>query len=88
MVLEEAADVHFAFEMGLGAVDGFGEDSGIGIPLGYSTVVFATVFIVDDKWNDLVTKAFFEHNQSAEAAVTIFEGADALKSDMEIQYIV
>ena len=45
MVLEEAADVHFAFEVGLGAVDNIGEDSRISIPLDYSTVVFAAVFI-------------------------------------------
>ena len=50
-------------------------------------MILATVFIIDDEGDDLVSEAFLNHNQPAEAAVSVFEGMDALEPDMEVQDI-
>jgi hypothetical protein len=51
-------------------------------------VVFAALLIIDDKWDDLVSQAFFHHDQPAQSAVSIFEGVDAFKADMEVKDIL
>ncbi len=51
-------------------------------------MVLTTVFIVNDKRDDLIPEAFLQHDQSTKAAVSIFEGVDAFKADMEIQDII
>jgi hypothetical protein len=84
-VLEEAAEIHLAFEVGLGSASDISEDARIFIPCFQSSVIFATVLVIDDKGNYLMAQAFFNHNQSTKAAVTIFKGMDSLESDMEIQ---
>lgn len=68
--------------------DDFGEDGWIFVPFGDSVVVFPSLLIVDDKRHDLMPQAFLHHDQSAKAAVAIFEGVDAFKADMEIQDIL
>ena len=62
-----------------------GEGSGVCFPRCDSSVVFATVFVVDDEWDNLVAQAFLHHDQSAEAAVSVFKGMDTLEPDMEVQ---
>ena len=62
MVLEQPAKVHFTFEVGLGPGGDGGEDFRVSAPACDSSVVFATVLIVDDEWDDLVTEALFHHD--------------------------
>lgn len=66
----------------------FGEDRGVGIPHSDAAVVFATLLIIDDEGHDLMSQAFFHHNQPAEAAIAVFKGMDAFKAHMEIQDIL
>jgi hypothetical protein len=50
-------------------------------------VVFATLLIVNDEWDDLMTQAFLQQDHSPESAVAVFEGMNTFKADMEIQNI-
>ena len=50
-------------------------------------MILATVFIIDDEGDDLVSEAFLYHDQSPQAAVSVFEGMDALEPDMEVQNV-
>lgn len=58
-VLEEAEEVHLVFEVGLGA----GSDGVEKFWTGVTDVVFATVFIVDDERDYLITEAPLHHDQ-------------------------
>ena len=87
-VLEEAAEIHLAFEVGLGVGSEGSEDFWVDIPGGDAAMVLTTVFIVNDKRDDLIPEAFLQHDQSTKAAVSIFEGVDAFKADMEMQDIL
>ena len=46
------------------------------------------MFIIDDERDDVMTKAFFHHNQSTDAAVIVIKGMDLLKAHMELQDIL
>lgn len=81
--MEQSTQVHFSLEVGLSAGGKVGEDFWVGIPGGDAFMIFATVLIVDDEGDDLMAQAFFEHDQSAEATVSIFKGMNSYKTDME-----
>ena len=87
-VLEEAAEIHLAFKVGLGSASDIGEDARIFIPCFQSSMIFATVLVIDDKGNYLMAQAFFDHDQSAKTAVAVLKGVDLLEADMEIQDIL
>ena len=61
-----------------------GKDFWVRIPEDDAFMVFSAVLIVDDEGDDLMAQAFFEHDQSAEAAVTVFEGVDPFETDIKI----
>lgn len=57
---------------------------GVGLPLLNAAVVSTSVLVIIDKGDDLMAQAFLNHNQPAEAAVTVFEGVDPFETDMKI----
>jgi hypothetical protein len=71
--------------MGLSSASDIGENSWIFVPCFQSSVIFATVLVIDDKGNYLMAQAFFDHDQSAKAAVAVLEGMNLLEADMKIQ---
>ena len=58
MVLKKSAEIHFAFEVGLRAGGNSGKELWIGVPHGDATIVLTAMLIVNDKWDDLIPKAF------------------------------
>ncbi len=87
LVLEQSTQIHFAIEVGLGAGGEVGEDFWVGIPCCDTFMVFSAVFVIDDKGDNLVSEAFFEHDQSSKTAVAVFEGMNPFKADVKVQNI-
>ena len=50
--------------------------------------VSGSALIVDDEGHGTVAQAFLEHDQSANTAITVFEGEDLLEPDMEVQDLI
>ena len=50
--------------------------------------IAGTAFIIDDEGHNVVAQTFLEHKQSAHATVTVLEGEDLIKADMEIQDMI
>ena len=64
------------------------KDATILIPTTYTFQIAGAAFVVDDKGSNTMSETFFEHEKSANAAVTIFKWADAFEFHMEIQNLV
>lgn len=80
--------VQFAHKTHLSLHADIHKDTAIFIPTPNAVQITGSALVVDDKWYDTMPEAFFEHEQSSDATVAIFKGADALKSDMEIKNLV
>lgn len=65
LVLEQFTEIHFAFEVALRTEDEVTEDAGIDIPIDDTFVVLASVLVINDKGNDLMSKALLDHDQPA-----------------------
>ena len=63
----------------------FSQNRRVRIPTLNAFVITSPMFIINDEWNDVMTKAFFYHNESADTAIIIFKGMDLLKAYVEIQ---
>lgn len=57
-------------------------------PVGEAAVVEGFEGICDDKGHDVVREAFFEHDETADTAVAILEGVNALECVVEVQNII
>ena len=57
------------------------------IPLRESAIVERLHIVGNDKWNNIMGKAFFEHNQPANASITILNWVNALKTNVIINDI-
>lgn len=68
--------------------DGFHQNGLVRIPLGDTAVVGTTTLIINDKGQHIVAKAFLSHNNSPNATIIVIKGANALKADMELQYLI
>ena len=88
LALQEALQGDLSLETHLGFHTDIHQDTAVLVPLADAIQVAGAALIVDDKGRDFLTEAFFEHEQSSDATVAIFKGADALKSDMEIKNLV
>lgn len=64
------------------------KDATILIPTTYTFQIAGAAFVVDDKGSNTMSETFFEHEKSANAAVTIFKWADTFEFHMEIQNLV
>ena len=65
LVLEQFTEIHFAFEVALRTEDEVTEDAGIDIPIDDTFVVLTSVLFINDKGNDLMSKALLDHDQPA-----------------------
>ena len=84
----EFLEFDLGFEAVLGFHDYIHKFVSIGVPLFDATQIPGAAFIVDDEGHHTVAQAFLEHNQSADAAISILEGEDLLEADMEVQNVV
>lgn len=57
------------------------------IPRRESTIVERLHFVSNDKRNNVMSKAFFKHDQPADTSVTVLEWMNALKANMVINNI-
>ena len=64
------------------------KDAAIFIPTADAFQISGAALVVDDKGSNTMSETFFEHEKSANAAVTIFKWADAFELHMEIQNLV
>ncbi len=64
------------------------KDAAILVPTADAFQISGAALVVDNKGSNTMSETFFEHEKSANAAVTIFKWADAFKLHMEIQDLV
>ena len=64
------------------------KDAAILVPTADAFQISGAALVVDDKGSNTVPETFFEHEKSANAAVTIFKWADTFEIHMEIQNLV
>ena len=84
-IFHEVEGFFLVTEAGLGLFC-YGEQRGrVRLPVGDAAVIFAAVFVVDDEWVDAVAEAFFDHQDSAHAAVAVFEGVDLLEAGVVVE---
>lgn len=84
-ILQQSAGIHLVSQAILGEFGFCHKQVWVCLPFLDATIVFTSMFVIIDKGDDLVPKAFLHHEQPAEAAISIFEGMDAFKPDMEVQ---
>ena len=80
------------FDLGFEAVLGFHHHVhqfvAVFVPFLDTTEVAGAAFVVDDKWHHAVAQTFLKQDESADAAVSILEGENLLKPNMEIQDMI
>ena len=64
------------------------KDTAILTPTADTFQIAGAALIVNNKWSDTVSETFFEHEESADASVAVFEWADTFELHMEIQNLV
>ena len=57
------------------------------VPLRESAIVARLHIIRNDKRNNVMSKAFFEHNQSANASISVLEWMNALEANVIINNV-
>ena len=57
------------------------------VPLRESAIVERLHIIRNDKWNNVISKAFFEHDQPADTPIAVLEWMNALKANMVINNV-
>ena len=80
--------VQFAHKTHLSLHADIHKDAAIFIPTADAFQISGAAFVVDDKGSNTISETFFEHEKSANAAVTIFKWADTFELHMEIQNLV
>ena len=80
--------VQFAHKTHLSLHADIHKDTAIFIPTADTFQISGAAFVVDDKGSNTMSETFFEHEKSANAAVTIFKWADTFELHMEIQDLV
>lgn len=76
------------FKIILGGEAGVAEVAGELGPVGEASVVEDLEGICDDKGDNVVREAFFEHDETPDTAVAILEGVNALECVVEVQNII
>ncbi len=76
------------FKIILSGEAGIAEVAGELGPVGEAAVVEGFEGICDDKGDDVVREAFFEHDETADTAVAILEGVNAFEGVVEVQNII
>lgn len=88
LALQEALQGDLGLETHLGFHADIHQDTTILVPLTDAVQIAGATFIINDEGRNLVTEAFFEHQQAPNAAIAILEGTDALEADMEIENLM
>ena len=69
----------------LGFLTGNKQGRFVVVPITEALEILSTAFIIQDERHDFVAEALFEHQESADATVTILEGMNPFKSNVEVQ---
>ena len=85
LALQEALQGDLSLESHLGFHADIHKDAAILVPTADAFQISSAALVVNDKRSNTMSKAFFEHEQSSNATIAIFKGADALETDMEIK---
>ena len=56
-------------------------------PFAKATIVEEFQVVCDDEGDDVVSEAFFEHDEATHATVTILEGMNLLETDMKVKNV-
>ena len=75
------------FVLILGCEDGICEVTIDVSPFAETTIVEEFEVVCDDEGDDVVSKAFFEHDEATHATVAILEGMNLLEADVEVENI-
>lgn len=88
LALQKALQGDLRLEAHLGLHADIHKDTAILVPTADAFQISGAALVVDDKGSNTVSETFFEHEKSANAAVTIFKWADTFELHMEIQNLV
>ena len=80
--------VQFAHKTHLSLHADIHKDAAILVPAADAFQISGAALVVDNKGSNTMSETFFEHEKSANAAVTIFKWADTFELHMEIQNLV
>ena len=86
LALQEALQGDLSLETHLGFHTDIHQNTAILVPLADAVQIASAALIVYDKGRNLMPQTFLEHDESANTSVSILEGKDLLKANMEIQY--
>ena len=73
------------FVLVLGGKDGVSEIAIYMAPFTKATIIEKFEVVCDDKGNDVVSKAFLEHDDATHAAVAILKRMNLLEADMKVE---
>ena len=76
------------FELILGCEAGVSKEAVGFAPVAQASVVEQFKFICDDEWDYVVCQAFFEHDESSYASVSVLERVDAFEFAMEVDDVL
>ena len=88
VALQQSLQGNLGLKTHLGFHADIHKDAAILVPTADAFQISGAALVVDDKGSNTMSETFFEHEKSANAAVTIFKWADAFKFHMEIQNLV
>ena len=87
IVIRDSEVIQRGFESILGCKARIKKRAVLLIPLRESTIVERLHIIRNDKRNNVISKAFFEHDQPANASIAILKWVNALKANVIINNV-
>ena len=88
VALQQSLQGNLGLKTHLGFHADIHKDAAILVPTADAFQISGAALVVDDKGSNTMSETFFEHEKSANAAVTIFKLADIFELHMEIQNFV
>ena len=88
VALQQSLQGNLGLKTHLGFHADIHKDAAILVPTADAFQISGAALVVDDKGSNTMSETFFEHEKSANAAVTIFKWADTFELHMEIQNLV
>ena len=88
VALQQSLQSDLCLETHLGFHADIHKYAAIFVPTADAFQISGAALVVDDKGSNTMSETFFEHEKSANAAVTIFKWADTFELHMEIQNLV
>ena len=84
-VFHKAEKIPFTTEAGLCALCELPKHLRIVVPAEDASHVKIATFVINDKWINLMTQTFLQHNQPAQTPVIVLKGPNPLEVHMEVQ---